>query len=293
MKAFERYHPSVLLICFVSVMVTVMFSSNPVFHIVALSGAVAYLIAVNGLGGIGKYVGFYIIMFVLISVTNPLFSHSGATKLFYFNGKPVTLEAFICGIASALMIISVMLWCKCLGKAMSSDRLMYLFGKPFPKFALILSATLRFIPRFKRELGRVSRSQRAMGMYTSNSMSDRVRRYVRIIISITSWAIENSMDTASSMKARGYGSCPRSTFSIYRFSVRDGLLSVIILFLYMPVFASFVKGAAAFNFYPRIDAIDISAGSLTAYIFFGILCHIPFFIELKEMITWKYCVSKI
>lgn len=45
-------------------------------------------------------IAFYVSMFLLVAVTNPLFSHNGVTPLFYLNGNPVTLEAFVYGAGS-------------------------------------------------------------------------------------------------------------------------------------------------------------------------------------------------
>lgn len=42
---------------------------------------------------------------LLTMVMNPLFSHAGATMLFYMrNGNPVTLESIVYGLASGLML---------------------------------------------------------------------------------------------------------------------------------------------------------------------------------------------
>lgn len=89
-------------------------------------------------------------MFLLVAVTNPLFSHNGVTPLFYLNGNPVTLEAFVYGAAIAVMVVGVMLWCRCYSAVMTSDKFLYLFGRAIPKLALVLSMALRFIPMFKR-----------------------------------------------------------------------------------------------------------------------------------------------
>ena len=42
--------------------------------------------------------GFYLPLFLLVAVTNPLFSHNGVTPLFFMNGNPVTLEAVVYGV---------------------------------------------------------------------------------------------------------------------------------------------------------------------------------------------------
>lgn len=106
----------------------------------------------------------------MVAVTNPLFSHNGVTPLFFLNGNPVTLEAFAYGAAIAVAVIGVMLWCKCMGEIMSSDKFLWLFGRPFPKISLVLSAALRFIPLFVRQSKEVSRAQKARGFILQKAM---------------------------------------------------------------------------------------------------------------------------
>ena len=102
MKAFANYHPAVLLLYFLSVLLVGMFVTNPVLQLTMLLGAVLfYLMLPHRSGG----AGFYVPMFLLVAVTNPLFSHNGVTPLFYLNGNPVTLEAFVYGAAIAVMVV--------------------------------------------------------------------------------------------------------------------------------------------------------------------------------------------
>ena len=133
MKAFANYHPAVLLLYFLSVLLVGMFVTNPVIQPTMLLGAVLFCImctpSCRSAGGIA----FYVSMFLLVAVTNPLFSHNGVTPLFYLNGNPVTLEAFVYGAAIAVMVVGVMLWCRCYSAVMTSDKFLYLFGLRHPQ----------------------------------------------------------------------------------------------------------------------------------------------------------------
>lgn len=202
MKAFANYHPAVLLLYFLSVLLVGMFVTNPVLQLTMLLGAVLFcLMLPHRSGG----AGFYVPMFLLVAVTNPLFSHNGVTPLFYLNGNPVTLEAFVYGAAIAVMVVGVMLWCACYSAVMTSDKFLCLFGRVIPKLALVLSMALRFIPMFKRQMHKVNRAQKAMGLYGSKSLVDKGRSALRVFLTMISWSLENAIDTAASMKARGYG----------------------------------------------------------------------------------------
>lgn len=77
--------------------------------------------------------GFYLPLFLLVAVTNPLFSHNGVTPLFFMNGNPVTLEAVVYGVFISVMVVGVLFWCKCYNEIMTEDKFLYLFGRIIPK----------------------------------------------------------------------------------------------------------------------------------------------------------------
>ena len=293
MRAFADYHPLVLLIYFLSVLIVAMFVSNPVLQTLALLGGVLFCFMLQSRKEIIGNMGFYIPMFVIVAVTNPLFSHNGVTPLFFINGNPVTLEAFIYGIAIAVMIIGVMLWCKCYSDIMTSDKFLYLFGRAIPKLSLILSMALRFIPMFKRQMQRVNRAQRSMGLYSSGGFVDRLRSMMRVFIAMISWSFENAMDTSASMKARGYGIKGRTSFSLFRFHSNDGALLTVCVLLLGITLVGVAAGETVFFYYPRISELNFSPGAAAVYISFGILSFLPFIIEVREELIWKYCISRI
>lgn len=293
MKAFGSYHPFVLMSYFLSVLLVAMFAANPVLQLSALLGGCAFAVMLTKNRERLSDLGFYVPMFLMVAITNPLFSHNGVTPLFFLNGNPVTREAFIYGIAIAVAAIGVMLWCKCCSAVMTSDKFLFLFGRVVPKLALILSMALRFIPLFKRQMKRVSRAQKAMGLYSSASYADRIRSAARVFTAMISWALENSLETANAMKARGYGLKGRSHFALFRFHRQDGALLAVCAGLLAVTLAGLMSSALRFSYYPRISALPLSPLAVSAYLAFGVLSFCPFFIEVREALVWKYCVSKI
>lgn len=293
MKAFGNYHPFVLLIYFLSVLLVAMFVSNPVLQTEALAGGILFCIMIQRKRETVGNLGFYVPLFLMIAITNPLFSHNGVTPLFFLNGNPVTLEAFVYGIAIAVMLIGVILWCKCYSEIMTSDKFLYLFGKVIPKLSLVLSMALRFIPMFKRQMHRVSRAQKAMGLYSSKSFTDKIRSHMRVFMAMIAWSLENSIETSASMKARGYGLKRRTNFSLFHFYSEDAvLLATCVLMLGITVSGA-AMNETVFYYYPRISGLNLSVYAITVYTAFGILSFIPFITEVKEALVWKYYISKI
>ncbi len=293
MKAFGNYHPAVLMVYFLSVLLVAMFVTNPVLQLSALSGGALFAMALERPGNWARDGAFYVPLFFMVAVTNPLFSHNGVTPLFFLNGNPVTLEAFVYGIAIGVMVIGVILWCKCYSRIMTSDKFLYLFGRIIPKLSLVLSMALRFIPMFKRQMHRVSRARRAMGLYAADSFTDKLKSRMSVFMAMIAWSLENAMETAASMKARGYGIKGRTNFSLFRFTARDGvLLSVCILLLGVTLVGT-AMGEMAFYYYPRISHLNVTPLALFLYGAFGILSFLPFFVEIKGALIWKYYVWKM
>ena len=293
MKSFSNYHPIALMTYFISVLLISMFVSNPVLQALALLGGILFSTILLKRRENLSNIGFYIPLFLMIAVTNPLFSHNGVTPLFFLNGNPVTLEAFIYGIGIAVMIVGVMIWCKCFSEIMTSDKFLYLFGRIIPKLSLVLSMALRFIPMFKRQMQKVNRAQKAMGLYTTKSFMDKLKSASRVFISLITWSLENAMDTSDSMKARGYGLKGRTNFSLFRFYKNDAILLIINAVMILITLIGVANGQTTFSYYPRISEINISVNAIIVYVSFGVLSFLPFVIELKEALVWKYYISKI
>ena len=97
---------------------------------------------------------------------------------------------------------------------MTSDKFIYLFGKAIPAVSLILSMVLRFVPRFKNQIEKTSDSQKCIGRdVTNGNVLARAKHGMKILSVMTTWALENSVETADSMKSRGYGLRGRNNFS--------------------------------------------------------------------------------
>ena len=96
-------------------------------------------------------------MMVVAALVNPAFNHEGATILTYLpSGNPLTLESILYGAAAAAMLAAVVTWFSCYTAVMTSDKFVYLFGRIIPALSLVLSMTLRFVPKFQAQLQVVS-----------------------------------------------------------------------------------------------------------------------------------------
>ena len=287
-----RLNPFVLFIYFVSAAGISMFSMNPVIQIISLTGALSFFFLRN----IGKKTGMHISLFLialLVIVVNPLFQHNGATVLFVLNSNPVTAEACFYGLISALMLLATLYWFRSFSELMTSDKILYLFGRISPKLALLLSMAMRYIPLFGAQLKKTAQTQRVMGNFKEDNALDRIKGYMRVFSVTVTWALETGILTADSMEARGYGENKRSSFAIFRFYRKDAWFLIAICALFLISVYGIAKEAVAFQYYPTIQVHEPTFLSNLVYGAYAVLAFLPTAVEAGEKIKWKYLQSKI
>lgn len=284
MNTFQNFHPVTLALYFLSVIGVSIFTFNPMYLLVGFLGSVLFLITLTGLRATLKQLRLYILIFVIVTATNPIFSHNGATVLFFINDNRVTLEALIYGAVLGLMIVEVLVWFKCFNLVFDSERLLWLFGKTFPKLALVVSIALGFVPQFIRTFKSINSAQKSL-----NSKQGRVRRYLTSFSAVITRSMESAIITSDSMKARGYGLKNRTRFSRFCFTTYDGAYILVFLVLFGCTVPALALGHAKMQFYPYIT-LELPAVSLLS---FALLALIPSIFEVKEGLKWKYSISKI
>jgi len=288
-SVFKTYHPIVNFTYFVIVIVFACFFMHPVCLAISFISAFSYSIVLKGRDAIKSNLIYMLPMLVFMALLNPAFNHEGMSILTYLpSGNPVTFESVIYGLSSAGMIVSVICWFSCYNQVMTSDKFIYLFGRIIPSLSLIFSMTLRFVPRFKAQLKVVTNAQKCMGRDMSNgNVIKRAKHGLNILSVMTTWALENSVDTADSMKARGYGISGRTSFSIFKFDKRDlrALLTILILAIY--VISGTVMGGIYVQFFPSIKTEETTLFSISILVAYFMLCIYPIILELWEVRKWK------
>ncbi len=291
---FSTYHPFVNLVFFLAVIGFAMVFLHPVFLGLTLAGSLAYGLLLNGRKNIRFALIVLLPMMILAGLVNPLFNHRGVTILYYIGDNPLTLESILYGIAIAIMFGSVILWFSCVNKIMTADKLMHIFGRMAPALSLMLSMILRFVPRFKSQIDKISKGQKAIGRDISDgSLKDRIRHGIKILSIMISWSLENAIDTADSMKSRGFGLAGRSSFAIYRFDQRDRLVLAWILCLAGLVIAGAFAGENTIQYFPFISIKERGPFSLLVYTSYGLLCFTPVILNISEALKWRHLQSKI
>lgn len=295
MKEFKTYHPVVNFVYFVFVILFSCFFTHPAALAISLVCAFTYSIMLSGKGKIKTNLAYMLPLTVVTAVMNMMFNHEGITILGYFpNGNPFTMESAAYGFGAAAMLISVICWFSCYNGIMTSDKFIYLFGKIIPSLSLVLSMALRFVPRFSAQFKIVTNAQKCIGRdLSSGGVLKRAKCGLTIISAMVTWALENAVETACSMKSRGYGLQGRTAFSIFIFDKRDKAALAYIMFFGIYTLVGGMNGKMYFTWFPFMHGVEPSWGCISVFISYFALCVYPIIIEIKEDIKWKVTESKM
>ena len=188
---FGSCHPAVNFLYFVLVIAFSMCLTHPVCLLLSVCGAVIYHAVLLGPRSLRKSAVWMVPMAVLAAVINPAFTHQGVTILAYLpSGNPLTLESMLYGLASAALLSATLLWFSCYNTVMTSDKFIYLFGRVIPALSLVLSMTMRFVPRFRTQLHTVAQAQKYMGRDTENgSLLRRTKNAMKVFMALLNFWI--------------------------------------------------------------------------------------------------------
>ena len=272
----KHLHPLTLFLWFALIISMCVITMNPFCLAAGFIGAALFLICQKGHAAL-KIIGFSFFIVVIVALTNPVFSHNGATILFFVNDTRITLEALIYGIAAGVKLASVVLWFSCFNAVFDSERLIYIIGRAFPKLALVISMSLGLVPRMLRDFRSINSSLRAVE-------KRRIKRYLGAFSALFTRSMEDAIVTADSMRARGYGLKGRTFFNRFRFKTRDAVYSLVFTALFVISVVLNVE-PEFYHFY----SCELSFG----FMFFAVLALIMSAFELKESLKWKLSISRI
>ncbi len=271
-----------------------MFFLHPLLLIISLSSAFLYYYYLNGKKALKLFSLIILPMMVGISLINPLFNHRGMTILGYFRQNPITQESIFYGAITGLMFGTIILWFACYNMVMTSDKFVYLFGRIIPSMSLIFSMVLRFVPKFTNQFRLVSDTQRTLGRDVGESgLFPRLKQGIKETSIMVTWSLENSLDTADSMKARGYGLPGRTAFSIFRFDNRDKLLLIVLGAILLVLIIGVAFGQHRVQYFPIVLFPETTLFSFILYGVYTLLCLLPIILNGMEDVKWKHLQSRI
>lgn len=331
-----------------------MFSMHPLLIALSFAGGLAYGACVRGWRTAALSLSWQLPVVLVIGLVNPLFVSMGSTELFDLFGRPVYAESLLYGCAMAGLFVASAQWFGIGSAMLSYDKVLGLLGNVVPTVALMVSMTMRLVPRFVRQgrtvaavqdvalscmgfgcapseggasasgeasasapgevgasmpeevgasipgearasmLGETGASATAPGCRheparflrashlsdrVTGRLSNRVKGRLRQSSVLMGWAMEDSLETADAMRARGWGARrQRTAYLPYRFTLRDAaVLLVLTVVAAVCIWASWIA-TNAYEFYPRLTPICAWWG----YVPYAVWMFVPAALHLYE-----------
>ena len=276
---FATYHPAVCMLFFLAAICFSFCTQHPVYVVMTCAFAGAYLIFLKGARPFLRSVGAFVPMVVFIGLLNSLFNSAGASLLWRWGPFSITVEGLCYGLAVGGMLVAVLLWFSCYNEVMTEDKFTYLFGKRIPTISLMVSMISRWIPRMVSRGHSIYDSQEALIGCYDQSKSGKVKRGLRMATVLAGLGMEDSVQTADSMCARGYGTTRRTAYARYKWHVREYVVLGLLVALVVANAVLLVVGAGSFKFYPRVSSVEF----LWGYVTYALMLGMPFLVELERL----------
>ncbi len=312
-SGFKGYHPLVNVLFFISIIAFGMLLRHPVYLVISFISSTAYYLKLSGKDGRKTVFRFLLPMLLFVVIINSFFNHYGVTTLFILpSGNNFTFEALVMGIVSGITVVSVIQWFFCCNEVVTEDKFMHIFGRILPKGALVVSMILRFVPLYRRRYKEISQARKCMGLNGTDSFICKMKNTFKNIGILVSWSFENAIETADSMKARGYGLKGRTYYSRFQWHTSDTLALIPLVLFDALIIFGLVSNSAYCIYNPYviinqpseigttyiINELNLTINpfsflSIVSLIAFTLLCFLPLTIDLKEDIKWHRLQSKI
>ena len=187
---FESCHPAVNFLFFAAVVYGSAAFQHPVFLAISCLCAFAFSMKRNG----KRAVIFNLCLLPLVvcfALYYSSYHHFGVTVLKQnFIGNNLTVESFVYGMVTGLRAAAVCMWLSCLFRVVSSDKVLYLFGRVSPRLSLFLTILLRFIPRIGREARKINLAQKGIGRGSNQgNVFRRLVNCLRMFSMLITWMI--------------------------------------------------------------------------------------------------------
>lgn len=296
--AFYLCHPLVNFLYYSIVLSVTMFCLHPAVLAIGFISALSYAVSLKGWRQIlSLLLKFILPGMVIVALVNPAFNHYGVTVFYTFeNGNSLTLEAMIYGVILAFVLGISMIWFHSFNVIMTGDKFIYLFGKVLPASSLILSMVFRFVPKFSHQVQVIRKGQKSIGRdIVNHGLLKKITYGLKIFSILVTWSLENAIETADSMKARGYGLKGRTAFSLYRFDKRNGLLMILMMVTAGSFFYAVFKGALFVSYNPMIviKGFPLTWLSGLGLLSLAIFMNIPLGLQLWETYHWKKSLDQL
>lgn len=288
-RQFRQFNPYVVLAYYAVVTGATVMSRHPVFSLLSFLFAVVYGFMVDR-SRLLRLLRVILPLMAFTILVNLLFNHYGVTRLFRLpGGNSVTLEVLFQGILLTSSFGAVSVWILDSTDALDYQKFMHMMRHFFPNIVLVLTMSIRFIPLYSRQVRLIVEAQKGMGnLGEEKRFMGKLRNSLDIFSILTTWALENSIETADSMRARGYGLSKRTAYRRYSFNYKDALLLCAAMVTGILLIISGSRGFLTVKYNPIIKFPVFDALGYITYAVFAVLCALPVIIEIYGERKWNF-----
>lgn len=292
-NSFSSLHPTVILIYFSVVMIIA--STQMSIFMLIISALSFFLCSAYSCGAKAVKSNLLLILplAAMSGAVNLLFNHGGATILTYWpSGNPLTLESIMYSVVIFVFVAALLNLFNYFNSVVSSEKIIYLIGRIAPTLALLVSMILRFVPQFQSRL-KLALAVRMQIAGETQGIISKMKIGIATISGVITASLENSVNTADSMRSRGYGLAKRTAFSTYKYSRRDFAVTIISVLLAGTVFVGILSNSVSVIYFPKIKFAEFTPLSAVTYAAYTLFCSLPLIFNVKEEIKWHSLKSKI
>lgn len=273
--AFDACHAAVPAMLFAGVAALSMLAVHPVLVTLSLSGALAFSLVARGAAATVRGLAWQLPLLVLVCLLNPFFSASGSTLLLKAGPRSVYLESLAYGATMGALLVATVLWFEDAAAVLTQDRLLALAGRRARSVPLVASMAAQLVPQM---LGRARSVRAAARACTAAGPRPPARdELLRTSTMLLSWSLEDSLERADAMRARGWESgSPRTRYRPERFRARDAVAAAGIAALLALGAAGAWAACSSWEFYPRMFGL----APWWCYLPFALLALLPAVAEL-------------
>jgi energy-coupling factor transport system permease protein len=286
---FYTFHPAVNFSYYIGSIALIMLFKHPLFLVIGLLILLINHYFTDRFKSLFRWFYLLLVTGSMIFIITPLFNERGRHLLFEVVEHRVTLEAVLYGGMSALSIMGIMVLFVSYNEVLTPNKLLFLFSKFLPQFAVLLMLTLRFIPLMRRRLSEISSVQMTKGISLSHgAWKERMRKGMQYIQVLITFSLEEAIQTADSMKARGYGQYKRTAYEHFRMKSSDIVALFYFFILFSVCLYGQLNGLGVLNVYPFLETTSLLAIEIPYLILYVLFFSFPLYVEIGGVIRWRF-----
>lgn len=281
--AFDACHAVVPAAVFAGTTALTMFAVHPVLAAISLAGALAFSALARGPRATLVGLRWQLPMLALVCLANPLFSASGTTLLARVGFVSIYLESLAYGACMGCVLVAMVVWFEDAACVLTQDRLLALGRGRGASVSLVVSMAAQLTPQLVRRSRGVEGARAACSAAGAREGSAQ-GRLTRTSGQLVGWALEDSLERADAMRARGWESgCARTTYAPDVLRERDVALTCGALLLCALCAVLAWAACSQWRFYPAMPRLVAWWG----YAPYAALMFLPAAAAVAERLRWR------